>query len=129
MRTEAHENLAVWTIRHELYGIERFVRSDRFQQPDSRVHPPCPVDRFEPSRAGRHVHKPQRPEPLSPQPCPDHPTDKPTHEPTPMLCPQPTTELIVIPADLAPPTEPGAIQGYLYGQPVPFIANLLDVVA
>ena len=42
---------------------------------------------------------------------------------------QPIVELITVPADLAPASEPGAMQGYIYGQAVPSHGNLLDIMA
>lgn len=47
----------------------------------------------------------------------------------PTAIPMPEIDIVTIPADIAPPSEPGALQGYIYGQAVPTSGNLLDIMA
>ncbi len=129
MRIESHENLAVWSIRHEQFGIERFTRPDHPQQDHCHIHHHLCRDRFEPSEAYQRITHTQRPEHIAPRPQQDHPITEPAHSPEVFLAPLPLTDIVTIPADIAPASEPGALQGYLHGQAVPVNGNLLDVVA
>jgi hypothetical protein len=147
MRLEPHENLSVWSIRHDLYGPGRYHPHLRryhhgihhHEHPHhhhglhARVHRHDHCDRWEPCEVVRVVERPIRPEPADCRPCHcggetlsmPYPPDK-TY---PAAGPPPEMDLVTVPADIAPPSEPGALQGYFRGQPVPASGNLLDVFA
>ena len=136
MRIDAHGNLTVYAIRHALYGIERFAHSHHHHahQPACRVHQPYPCDRYEPAAHARPIHISQHPEPIIARPCPDQAdphadTQTTTLTALPGGLPNIVTKWITVPANLAPASAPGALQGFYYGQPVPNVGNLLDVVA
>ncbi len=134
MRLESHENLMVWSIRHERFDLERL--DSIFHQPhhrqDAFVHQAERCDRWEPCVDVHIVDLPHRPEPADcwSYRCGEttlgvYPPDK----AYPAAIPMPEIDIVTIPADIAPPSAPGALQGYIYGQAVPTSGNLLDVMA
>lgn len=141
MRLEPHENLMVWSIRQERFGIERFhtefhhhhLHHQNQHRHCGHVHRDEHCDRWEPSLGLRVVDRSQRSEPADCQPCRCggetnlglYPPYKSYLNATPMT----EIKIVTIPADIAPPSEPGALQGYIYGQAVPSVGNLLDVMA
>lgn len=135
MHVQPHENLMVWTIRHDLFDTERFQPSFHHHHLHLLRH------NHEALRAGhfdrwhhRLVDHLQRTEPddCRPWQCDDeayvdfHTSSKAYPS---IFPPMPEVDLVTVPADIAPPSEPGALQGYIYGQAVPTSGNLLDVMA
>jgi len=125
MRIQPHENLAVWSIRQEVYGPGRFDPADRLPSVQADPAPGARSERID-------TWTPNRPVPGA------NPTETVDLRPYGCACPTPTTgadlaipmtEIVTTPADLAPAMTPGAVQGYFQGQPVPTTGNLLDLVA
>jgi hypothetical protein len=135
MHLEPNDNLAVSSIRHDLYGPGRFHPIHHHHHHNDHVH----EDHKDTSRVHRQpdvvrvVQQSQRPKPADFQPCQCggetrlnvYPPDK----AYPAAIPIPEIDIVTIPADIAPPSEKGALQGYIYGQAVPANGNLLDVMA
>lgn len=135
MRVEPHENLMVLSIRHERFDVERLHPTVHHEHAghDAPMHQIQRTDRWEPSRAGRVVDQTQRPEPAD---CRSSQCGGetslgvyPSDDAYPATIPMPEVDVVTVPADIASPSEPGALQGYIYGQAVPTSGNLLDVLA
>ena len=137
MRCEPHENLTIWSIRYEHFGPGRYDHHNhRCDVPEVRhCEPrPCALDAHRrpdaPKRVVEQTHG------LSQVDCyalrgGDATGSQPAVR---MNWPWgvnalPIVDYITVPADIAPPSEPGAIQGYIYGQAVPTHGNLLDILA